>query len=100
MFSFKKYGIGPLKCVELATGKIRWEERGFGAGNVILDNDKIVALSDDGRVVIVEATPVAYKEIARAKVLDGKCWSTPALSDGRLYVRSTKEGACLDLTGK
>jgi outer membrane protein assembly factor BamB len=100
MFSFKKYGVGPLKCVELATGKIQWEKRGFGAGNVILDNDKIVALSDDGRVVIVEAMPAAYKELAQAKVLNGKCWSTPALSDGRLYVRSTKEGACLDLSGK
>ncbi len=100
MFSFKKYGVGPLKCVELATGKIRWEKRGFGAGNVILVNDRILALSDDGHLVIVEATPTAYKEIARTKVVTGKCWSTPALSDGRIYVRSTKEGVCLDLTGK
>jgi len=30
---------------------------------------------------------------------DSKCWTTPALSDGRLYVRSTKEAACLDLSG-
>ena len=100
MFSFKKFGNGPLKCVELATGKVKWEQPGFGAGNVILVGDKIVALTDDGRVVIVEATPAGYKEIARFKAITGKCWSTPALSDGRLYVRSTKEGACLDVSGK
>ena len=97
MFSFKEFGKGPLKCVELATGKIKWEQPGFGAGNVILVKDKLAALTDDGRVVIVEATPKAYKELAQAKVIEGKCWSTPAWSDGRLYVRSTKEGACLDL---
>ena len=100
MFSFKKYAVGPMKCVEIATGKIKWEKPGFGAGNVILVNDKILALSDDGQLVVVEATPAAYKEIARAKVIEGKCWSTPALSNGRIYVRSTKEGACVDATAK
>ena len=98
MFSFKAFGVGPLKCVEMATGQVKWEKPGFGAGQVILAKDKVVALTDDGRVVIVEATPEAYKEVAQAKVVPGKCWSTPALANGRLYVRSTKEGVCLDLS--
>lgn len=97
MFSFKKFGTGPLKCVEVATGSIKWEQPGFGAGNVILVGDKVVALTDDGHVVLVEATPAAYKEIGRVKAVTGKCWSTPAFSDGRLYVRSAHEGACLDV---
>ena len=98
MFSFKEYGTGPLKCVELATGKVKWEQGGFGPGNVIIAGNDIVALSDKGELVLVEATPASYKEKARADVLDGKCWSNPALSDGRIYVRSTKEGACFDVT--
>lgn len=100
MFSFKKFGVGPLKCVELATGKVMWEKPDFGAGNVIVVNDKIVALADDGQVVVVEAAPAAYKELARFKAVTGKCWTTPALSDGRLYVRGTKEGACFDVSAK
>jgi outer membrane protein assembly factor BamB len=96
MFSFKKFATGPLKCVELATGKVVWEQSGFGAGNVILVNDQLLALTDYGELVVVAATPQAYKELARAKVITGKCWSTPALADGRIYVRSTKEGACLE----
>jgi outer membrane protein assembly factor BamB len=97
MFSFKDFGKGPLKCVELATGQIKWEQPGFGPGNVVLVNGQIVALSDKGVLVVVKATPEAYTEITRAQVITGKCWSTPALSDGRLYVRSTKEGACIEL---
>jgi outer membrane protein assembly factor BamB len=100
MFSFKQFGGGPLKCVELATGKVKWERPGFGAGNVILLGNQVVALADDGQLVVVEATPDAYKEVARTKAVNGKCWSTPALSDGRLYVRSTKEAACLDCRAK
>jgi len=97
IFSHKQYGSTPLKCVELATGKVKWTQPGFGQGNVILAGDRVVALTDDGQLVVVKATSQAYEEVARAKVLTGKCWTTPALSDGHLYVRSTKEGACLDL---
>lgn len=98
MLSFKKFATGPLKCVDLATGAVKWEQPGFGAGNVILAGNCLIALSDDGQVVLVEPTPAGYKELARTKAVAGKCWSTPALSDGRLYVRSTKEGVCLDLS--
>jgi len=96
MFSFKNYGVGPLKCVELATGKVKWEKPGFGAGNVILVKDKLLALADDGRLAVVEAVPDAFKEVASVKAVGGKCWTTPAFSDGRIYVRSTTEGACLE----
>ena len=99
MFSYKQYGAGPLKCVELATGQVKWSQPGFGAGNVILVGGQVLALTDDGQLVVVEASPAAYKELARTKVVSGKCWSTPAASNGRFYVRSTKEGACLDVTG-
>ncbi|MCX7871853.1 MAG: PQQ-like beta-propeller repeat protein [Verrucomicrobiae bacterium] len=97
MFTFKEYGSGPFKCVEVATGKVMWEKPGFGMGNVILVDNKLIALADDGRVCVIEPTPKEYKEVTSAKILNGKCWSTPSFSNGRLYVRSTKEGACVDL---
>jgi outer membrane protein assembly factor BamB len=97
MISFKQYGDGPLKCLDLRTGEVKWQQPGFGAGNVILAGQHLIALSDDGHLALVEATPAAYREVARFKALDGKCWTTPALANGRLYVRSTKEGACFEL---
>jgi outer membrane protein assembly factor BamB len=97
MFSFKEYGKGPLKCVDLATGEERWSKDGFGPGNVILVGDTLAALSDAGELVLVAAEPGAYKEHARADVLEGKCWSMPAYSGGALFLRSTREGVRLDL---
>ncbi len=100
MFQFKEYGGGPLKCVELSTGQVKWSQPGFGAGNVIRVGDHILALSDAGQIVLLKATPTAYTEVGRMIALDGKCWSTPVLANGHIYARSTKEAVCLDISGK
>ena len=98
IFGFKEYGEAPLQCVELATGEIKWSTEGFGPGNCILVGEDLVALSDAGELVLVAAEPDAYRELARADVLSGKCWSTPAFSAGQVYVRSTEQAARLDLS--
>ena len=97
MFSFKDYGKGPLACVDIRTGEDKWAEAGFGPGQVILAGDKIIATSDKGEIVIAEANPEKYKEVARKDVLDGKVWSYPILANGKIFARSTVEGVCLDL---
>lgn len=97
MFSFKKYGDGPLKCVDIATGEIKWEQEGFGAGNVIRVGENILALTDYGKLVLVAGSPSGYKQLAESKAVAGKCWSTPVLANGRIYVRSTKEGAAFNV---
>ncbi|HRZ94552.1 MAG TPA: PQQ-binding-like beta-propeller repeat protein, partial [Candidatus Paceibacterota bacterium] len=97
LFSFKEFGTGPLKCVELATGKEVWSQSGFGPGGVLLADGHILVLSDTGDLILVEATPAAYKEVARFDALAGKCWNAPALSGGRVYARSTTEGVCLEI---
>ena len=100
MFSFKKYGQGPLQCIELESGEVKWSKDGYGPGNVILSGDKLIALSDTGEVAVVEATPTKYKELGRKKVISGKCWSTPVLSNGMVLARSTQEAVCLEVKAR
>lgn len=100
MFQFKEYGSGPVKAVDIATGTVKWEQGGFGPGHVLLTRSGVLALDDDGELVLFEASPAAYKELARAKVLDGKCWTTPVVAGGKVFVRSTREAACLDLQAR
>jgi len=101
MFSFKKFGTGPMKCIDMATGKEKWSKDDFGPGGVLLVNgNKVLAVSDTGRMVLVEASPQGYKEIAACQALTGKVWNSPAISNGRIYARSTKEAVCLDVSGK
>lgn len=97
MFQFKNYGNGPVKCVDIRTGEVKWSKEGFGPGNVIMSGDRVLALSDKGELVLFSASPDAYKELARADVLDGKCWSTPTLAGDRIFARSTTQAGAFQI---
>ena len=99
-FSFKKFGTGPLKCVEVATGKEMWSQDGFGPGGVVLVGNNFLGLSDTGELMLIEASPKGYKQLGKFQAVQGKCWNTFAISNGCVYVRSTKEGACLNVSGR
>lgn len=89
-----------LKCIDAATGEEKWKKSGFGKGSLILADGNLIVLSERGQLLLVEATPVEYKEKGNAQVLQGKCWTHPSLSGGKLYLRNQKELLCLDLISK
>lgn len=97
LFGQAPHGRGPLLCIELATGTEKWSQAGFGPGGVILAGDELVVLSDKGELVRAKASPERYQEVSRFKALAGKCWTTPSLSNGKFYLRSTTEAACFEV---
>jgi outer membrane protein assembly factor BamB len=86
-----------LRCVELATGTEKWSVSGYGYGSVLVVDGKILAFGDAGDLVLVDPNPAAYTEIARLRAVNGKCWNVPAISNGRIYARSTTEAVSLDV---
>ena len=89
-----------FKAIDAATGKDLWRQRGLGHGSLILADGHLVVLSERGKLVLVEATPAAYKEKGSVEILSGKCWTAPTLANGKLYVRNEEELKALDWTGK
>jgi len=90
-----------MVCLNL-DGTVQWasgSQYRFGLGPYMIANGLLLALDDDGTLTVAEASPNAFKVLARAKVLDGHdCWGPMAIVKGRLIVRSTTEMICLDLT--
>jgi outer membrane protein assembly factor BamB len=90
-----------LRCLAFDTGELNWTYREFGKGSLIVADGKLVALSEKGELIIAETTPTAFKPISRAKVLSGKCWTAPVLSNGHIFCRNAAgDVVCLDVTGK
>ncbi len=87
-----------LRCVDFQNGNVKWTQKGLGKGSLMIADGKLIIMSDDGNLVIAEATPTGFKELSRAKVLNGLCWTVPVLSSGKIYCRN-HEGdlVCLDV---
>lgn len=98
IFGTKEHATAPLKCLRIDTLEEQWSQDGFGMGGVLLVRDKLLVITDAGTLVLIQPNPAAYSEIARFTALSGKCWNVPAVTDGRIYARSTKEIVALDVS--
>jgi outer membrane protein assembly factor BamB len=87
-------------CVELESGEKRWEEmRKSNISSPILVDGKILTLQNNGSsILMLEASPEAYTELARAKLKALAC-PTPAVADGRIFLRLSDRLVCFDLRG-
>jgi outer membrane protein assembly factor BamB len=94
------YGLsdGVLECIEAATGKSRWKQGRYGHGQILGVGDLLLVLSEEGEVVLVEATPErAGNVLGRFQAIDGLTWNNLALSGSYLLVRNAQEAACYKL---
>ncbi|MCZ6747612.1 MAG: PQQ-like beta-propeller repeat protein [Acidobacteria bacterium] len=94
------YGFddGTLKCIDGATGEEKWKQRGFAKGSLLAADGHLFIFSESGELAVAEVTPEGYRETGRAKPMDGKTWTMPTLSHGRLYVRDEAELVAFDLS--
>ena len=78
---------GIVCCVELPSGRTIWSERVGGnySGSPIAIDGKLYCVSEDGDVVVLAAAP-EFREYGRSPLGDGS-HSTPAVANGRLYLR-------------
>ena len=87
-----------LMCMDWESGEVRWRERGLGAGTLIASDGHLIVLSEGGDLMVLRATPEGFQPRSRAKVLDGKCWTAPVLSHGRIYARNAGgDLVCVDV---
>lgn len=77
-----------LTCMNFRTGEVKWKERGFGCGSVMIADGKLLVLTENGDLVLAEASAEEYHELARSPFLTGRCWTVPVLLNGRIYGRN------------
>ncbi|MCK5147168.1 PQQ-like beta-propeller repeat protein [bacterium] len=100
----------PLNCIELSTGKIKWEKNFGEWGALLAAGEYLIWIGGLGELVVAKASSSAYEEVGRMTVFDIKkdelgidgqprtCWTTPVLINGNVYVRNTYgEIACISL---
>jgi outer membrane protein assembly factor BamB len=80
---------GIATCANAATGETIWQERVPGGtffGSPVIAGDKLFALSKRGNLIALSASD--QFELLANNQLGDKSDATPAISDGRMYVRT------------
>lgn len=94
-----------LRCVELATGKVKWSEPGLTRSTLLLVDGHFVCLRESGSLMLLRVTPEKFDPVATVDLRDGDgrrlldypAWAPPVLSHGLLYVRGKNRILCLEL---
>jgi outer membrane protein assembly factor BamB len=93
-------GVAELRCIEAASGKVQWKKTGFGVAHIILAGETLLIQKTDGQICLAVADPAKHRELATARVSSQPTRALPALSKGRLFVRTGSGGGeliCLDV---
>lgn len=101
-------GIGWL-CMDFATGEQVWAERNkLGKGAVSCADGMLYCLDEGkGTVVLAEASPKGWNEHGRLTLEpqssirspQGRIWTHPVVSNGKLYLRDQEFIYCFDVKG-
>jgi len=93
-----KGSVAVMTAIEIATGKIHWQERTISKASFIWADRKLITLSQDGDLMLVDPSPKGLKVLAKAPLLSNVAWTPPSLVGTRLYLRDRKSLMAVDLS--
>jgi outer membrane protein assembly factor BamB len=86
-----------MTAVELRTGKIMWQQRGFAKAQLLWADGKLILADQDGTLALCRATPQKFEVLSKASVLQSISWTPPTLVGTTLFLRDRKTIAAYDL---
>lgn len=91
-----------LTAMRFDTGEVAWKDRSVGKGSLVFADGHLYALSENGVVGLIEATPSGYHETGRFKIPQDNLptWTHPVIAGGRLYLRDQDTIYAYDVRAK
>ena len=84
-----------LTCVAAATGEIVWRSRELNSLGLSAVDGMLAIVSRDGELVLVDASPDGYREIARVPVFENGNYAIPTFHGGRFLIRNLEQLAAV-----
>ena len=86
-------------AMKFLTGEVAWRNRSVGKGSVTYAEGRLYALSEDGVMGLIDATPQEYQERSRFELHRGSypTWTPPVIANGKLYLRDEDNLYCYDI---
>ena len=92
---FAVHDSGLISCLDTATGKTLWSEKPGGRfySSPVCARDKLFCVNRDGQVLVLNASD-SY-ELLAINDLGESSYATPAIANGRLFVRTLSHLTCI-----
>ena len=85
---------GVANCLEAKTGELMWQEKiGRSHASLVSANGLVYLLNDDGIAYVVK--PGKTYELVAKNTLGEPTYASPAISDGKLFLRGDKHLFCI-----
>jgi outer membrane protein assembly factor BamB len=91
------FGPAFLTALDVRTGEVAWQERGFGRSSLILADGKAILMDEDGDLALLRLSPKGPTVLAQARVFNTTSWTAPSLVGTTLYARDRERLVALDL---
>ena len=92
-----------FRCIEFATGTLRWNDGRRMRSSCALAGDHLVVLEERGEMQIVRPNPEKLDIVAEYDLTDlirYPCWAAPIIVGNRLLVRGDRNVVCLAIKTK
>jgi outer membrane protein assembly factor BamB len=96
------FSSGILTAMRFNTGEVAWRDRSVGKGSLVYADGQLYALSENGVVGLIDATPTGYVERGRFRIPQDSLptWTHPVVAGGRLYLRDQNTIYAFDVRAK
>lgn len=91
------FGPTPLFGVGAESGDIEWRDRALSRANLLVVGDKLLLLSEDGKLAVGRTNDEGFELLAEAQLLEGRTWTAPTLVGKTVFIRSREEMLAVEL---
>jgi outer membrane protein assembly factor BamB len=93
---------GDVRCVELATGEVKWKHPRTRRSTITKVDGHLIVLTEDGTLMLVKPTADKFDKVAEWAEKDNPdlrspCWAPPVVARGLMYVRGKGKLCCYEL---
>ena len=91
------FGPSFLTALHIRTGESLWQERSIARSSLVVADGKVIAMGEDGDLVLARMSPAGANILARTKLFDTMSWTAPTIAGTTLFARDREKIVALDL---
>ncbi len=92
---------GSFKCLELASGMVKWSTNEMGWGTCMYVDDHLICLDIKGNLFLMKPDSEKFIKITNLSRalgdIKGPVWTLPVIANGKLYLRFKQRMVCYSL---